>query len=43
MQMMANLCGNDEQKWNEAEEAILISLQKRIKLWDGVYRQMLAK
>lgn len=40
LQMTANLCGDDEQFWKEAEEATLQSLQKRIELWDGVYEQI---
>jgi hypothetical protein len=36
MQMVENLCGDDEQKWEEAELASIASLQQRIKLWDGV-------
>jgi hypothetical protein len=37
LQMTANLCGNNEHYWQEAEEATIKSLQKRIELWDGVY------
>ncbi|MES2517628.1 MAG: DUF3050 domain-containing protein [Bacteroidota bacterium] len=37
LQMTANLCGDNEQYWKEAEEATIKSLQKRIELWDGVY------
>jgi len=43
LQMTANLCGNDEQRWQEAEQATIASLQKRIDLWDGVYKQIVAK
>ncbi|MBI3517731.1 MAG: DUF3050 domain-containing protein [Bacteroidetes bacterium] len=42
LQMTANLCGNDEQKWREAELATMESLKKRIALWDGVYEQLKA-
>ena len=38
--MTANLCGNDEAKWQEAETAIVESLQQRIKLWDGIYEEI---
>jgi hypothetical protein len=38
--MTANLCGNDEAKWQEAEIAIIESLKQRIKLWDGVYEEI---
>ncbi|MFA7273915.1 MAG: DUF3050 domain-containing protein [Crocinitomicaceae bacterium] len=40
LQMTANLCGNDENLWKEAEQATLLSLQKRIGLWDGAYNQI---
>jgi hypothetical protein len=43
LQMTANLCGNDEQRWHEAEQATITSLQKRIQLWDGVYKQIVNK
>lgn len=38
LQMTAHLCGNDEQLWNEAEQAVVQSLKRRIELWNGVYR-----
>lgn len=37
LEMTANLCGDNEAFWQEAEEATIQSLQKRIELWDGVY------
>lgn len=37
LQMTANLCGNNPQFWQEAEDATIQSLQKRIGLWDGIY------
>lgn len=40
IQMTSNLCGTDEQLWQEAEQAIIESLKKRIALWDGAYRQI---
>lgn len=40
MQMTANLCNDNEQYWLEAEEIIIQSLQQRIELWNGVYRQL---
>jgi hypothetical protein len=36
MQMLAELCGNDAKKWQEAEEAIRSSIKARIKLWSGI-------
>lgn len=40
LQMTANLCATNEHYWQEAEAATIASLQKRIDLWDGVYRQL---
>ena len=40
LKMTSNLCGTDEQFWMEAEQTTLQSLQKRINLWDGVYREL---
>ncbi|TDB59145.1 DUF3050 domain-containing protein [Arundinibacter roseus] len=40
LQMTENLCGTNETYWQEAEAAIVASLQKRIDLWDGVYREL---
>ena len=37
LEMTSNLCGNNSQFWQEAEEATKQSLQKRIELWDGIY------
>jgi hypothetical protein len=34
--MVEQLCGNDEQKWAEAEQVAKASLQARIALWDGI-------
>ena len=43
LQMTSNLCGEDEDKWKEAEQATIESLKKRIALWDGVYEQITLK
>lgn len=43
LQMTSNLCGTNEKFWKEAEEATIASLQKRIDLWDGVYKQIVNK
>jgi hypothetical protein len=40
IQMTANLCKDNEQYWKEAEESVILSLKKRIELWNGVYRQL---
>ena len=43
LQMTSNLCGQNDQFWQEAEEATVLSLQKRIKLWDGVFDHLTSK
>ncbi|GAA4415888.1 DUF3050 domain-containing protein [Nibrella viscosa] len=40
LQMTADLCGTDDARWQEAEQAVVTSLQKRITLWDGVYKTL---
>lgn len=40
LQMTANLCGDNQAYWQEAEAATIQSLQKRIELWDGVYESI---
>ena len=40
LQMTSNLCGTNEQFWLEAEQTTIQSLQKRINLWDGVYKEL---
>lgn len=41
LQMTANLCGENGQHWQEAEEAVVQSLKMRIALWDGVYGEIM--
>ena len=36
MQMIRELCQNDEQKWNDVEEVSILALEKRIGLWDTI-------
>jgi hypothetical protein len=36
MRMLADLCGDDAQKWDECAQAVIDSLQARSQLWDGV-------
>jgi hypothetical protein len=43
LQMIADLCGGNEEYWEEALEASKQSLQKRIALWDGVYKEILIR
>lgn len=40
LQMTANLCGSDEAFWQEAENATIASLEKRIALWDGAFEEI---
>jgi hypothetical protein len=39
-QMVASLCGNDPQKWQEAIDASLKSLEIRKVLWDGIVQSL---
>lgn len=34
--MIEHLCGKNEKKWQEVEEAARLALDSRIKLWDGI-------
>ncbi|MBS1638288.1 MAG: DUF3050 domain-containing protein [Bacteroidetes bacterium] len=43
LQMTENLCNIDEAYWHEAEAAITRSLKKRVELWNGVYKAIMAK
>ena len=36
MQMLADLCGDDEEKWLQCAEAASIALIARGRLWDGI-------
>ena len=40
LQMTSNLCSTNDQFWMEAEQTTIKSLQKRINLWDGVYKEL---
>ncbi len=43
LQMTSNLCGTNELFWQEAQQATIESLKKRIDLWDGVYRHITSR
>ncbi len=36
LRMIAELCGDDEQKWAEAQDAAVFALHSRLRLWDGI-------
>ena len=40
LKMISELCGNDNNKWNEAAEYSKIALEKRIKLWDSIQKDI---
>lgn len=42
MKMIGELCGNEDEKWQEVEQISIASLDKRIGLWDGIHEQILA-
>lgn len=42
LEMTAELCGDDDTKWQAAEDVTVASLKQRIKLWDGVYNALVA-
>jgi hypothetical protein len=36
MQMLADLCGDDDAKWEEAAQTVNLALTARYRLWDGI-------
>jgi DUF3050 family protein len=41
MQMLADLCGDDSEKWTQCEETINLALAARMTLWDGIVEKIL--
>ena len=40
LKMISELCGNDSSKWNEAAQYSKLALEKRIKLWDSILKEI---
>jgi hypothetical protein len=40
MAMLADLCGDDRAKWDEAAATIVRALEARVRLWDGILAQL---
>lgn len=40
MAMLAELCGDDQRKWDECADAINTALEARVGLWDGIVTQL---
>jgi len=40
LKMIEELCGDDDQKWEEVTEIAILSMQKRIGLWDGIAKKI---
>jgi hypothetical protein len=36
MQMLADLCGDDDAKWDECATTVISALDARVRLWDGI-------
>jgi hypothetical protein len=39
-QILESLCAGDATKWKQAEEAAVVALTARVRLWDGVWKQI---
>lgn len=40
LQMIESLCENDSSKWEEATNVSVKALEKRLELWDGIYKEI---
>ncbi len=40
VRMMHTVCGEDDTKWNEAEDAVVWALEARLALWDAIVAQV---
>ena len=43
IRMTSQLCGDNEKKWDEAREEVLLSLRRRYALWQGAYESIQCK
>jgi hypothetical protein len=43
MQMLVDLCGDDDQKWEDCVTAVNAALTARAQLWDGIYLAIAAR
>jgi hypothetical protein len=43
MQMLADLCGDDDAKWAQCEDTINVALAARTKLWDGISSKIIER
>jgi hypothetical protein len=43
MQMLADLCGDDDTRWRECEETVLAAFRARTRLWDGIHAEITAR
>ncbi len=43
MQMLVDLCGDDDTKWAECAETVNLALEARLRLWDGILEGILAR
>lgn len=42
LEMTAELCGDDPEKWARVEQASITALQKRAGLWEGIYNEIIS-
>jgi hypothetical protein len=42
LRMVADLCRDDDRRWNEAAQAAIQALEARLTLWSGIYDRILA-
>ena len=43
MQMISELCGQDESKWDEVAAISIVALEKRTGLWDAIEEMIVKK